>query len=54
MTDRWAGLAHAPQMYCFLPVLSVFSLFKIIIGGYPYIVLLGWIFSRFLTHEQAC
>ena len=21
MTDRWAWLAHAPQMYCFLPLL---------------------------------
>ena len=28
-----------------------FSLFKIINGTPPR---LGWIFSRFLTHEQAC
>ena len=31
MTDRWAGLAHAPQTYCFLPVLCVFSLFKVLL-----------------------
>ena len=40
MTDRWVGLAHAPQMYCFSPVLCVLSVFKIIngtprnLGGY--------------------
>ena len=53
MVDRWAWLAHASQVYCFSPVGGVSSLFKIIIGGYSYIVLLVYTFSRFFTHEQA-
>ena len=50
MIDRWAGLAHAPQMYCFLPV-GVFyqclgSIYSII-DGYSHVTRLGWVFSRF-------
>ena len=29
MTGRWAGLAHAPQVYCFSPFLDVLSMFKV-------------------------
>ena len=27
MSDRWAWPAHAPQIYCFSPVLGVLSMF---------------------------
>ena len=29
MTDRWAGLAHGRQIYCFSPFLGVLSTFKV-------------------------
>ena len=33
MVDRWAGLAHRRQIYCFSPFLSVLSLFKVLNYG---------------------
>ena len=29
MIDRWAGLTHIPQIYCFSPVFGVLSLFRV-------------------------
>ena len=29
MIDRWAGLAHAPQMCCFSTLLGVLSMFRV-------------------------
>ena len=29
MIDRWVWLAHAPQMYCFSPLLGVLSLLEV-------------------------
>ena len=55
MTDRWAGLAHAPQMYCFLPVLRVLSLFMVLYFWYS--LRLGWVFfvyvASMLVHVSA-
>ena len=52
LTDRWAWLAHAPQMYCFLLVLYILSLFEV--PYYLYSLRLGWVFFMDVTHEQAC
>ena len=32
--DRWEELAHTPQIYCFSPVLSVLSLFRVYTSNY--------------------
>ena len=52
--DRWAGLAHAPQMCCFSSVLGVLSLFKVHNYWWIFVFPVTWL-GIFLdvTHEQA-
>ena len=33
MVDRWAGLAHGPQIYCFSPFSYVFTLKRVCISS---------------------
>ena len=57
MIDRWAELAHAPQMCCFSPC-YMFSYclgsIHLIIDGYLYVIRLGGLVSRFFIREQDC
>ena len=53
--SRWltgGGFAHAPQIYCFSPVWSVLSLFKIIMAGYSYVTRLGRDFLGFSSASK--